>query len=88
MINREQLKAEIATAMSASANSEWRNELALAKKQQIVQIANQRGWFAVTLRYRDKWIDDLCEELCSEGKLRRQRKIVKGQYIYTPPMSL
>jgi hypothetical protein len=86
MINREQLKAEIATAMSA--NSDWRNELALAKKQQILKIANERGWFTVTLRNRDTWIVGICEELRREGKLIRQRKIVKGQYIYTPPMSL
>jgi len=59
-------------------------QLILEKKQQILRIANERGWFAVSLRYRDTWINDICLELCKDRKLKKQRKIIKGQYIYNP----
>jgi len=50
----------------------------------ILRIAESQGWFTVSLRYRDEWLQRICDKLVKEGHLTKDRKIQKGQYIYYP----
>ena len=52
--------------------------------ERIVQIARARGYFTVSLRYRDDWLRRRCAKLRKQGLLRGGRKIQGGQLTFYP----
>jgi len=54
-------------------------------KKHVLRIAESQGWFTVSLKYRDEWLQRLCDELVKQGHLTKDRRIQKGQYVYYPP---
>ena len=51
-------------------------------KDQIVQIAKSKGYFDVTLRWRDDRLRGKCFGLKKEGKLTGGRRIGRVQRFY------
>lgn len=45
--------------------------MAKLTKQEILRIAQQKGWFRTTPRWRDDQINSWCNQLVREGLLKR-----------------
>lgn len=50
----------------------------------IVGIAQRQGYFSVSLRHRDDWLRGRCMKLVKAGKLRKERGISKGHWVFCP----
>lgn len=50
----------------------------------IMGIAQRQGYFTVSLRYRDDWLRGRCGKLVKAKKLRRDRRIHKGNFVFYP----
>lgn len=53
-------------------------------KEQILEIANRKGMFSVSLRWRDDRLRKKCFDLRKEGKLTGARRIERGYYHFYP----
>lgn len=52
--------------------------------ERILQIAQSKGEFRVSLRWRDDWLRERCAKLRKDGKLRGGRRVIKGELVYYP----
>lgn len=50
--------------------------------ERIMEIARLKGFFEVSLRYRDEWLRHRCDKLVIEGRLSKERVIQDGKIIY------
>lgn len=54
--------------------------------EKILEIAQKKGYFSVSLRYRDDWLRSRCAKLKKEGKLRGGKR--EGRNIIYYPLKL
>ena len=52
--------------------------------ERILEIARKRGYFSVSLRYRDDWLRRRCVKLRKQGLLKGGHRIEHGQFVFYP----
>jgi len=52
----------------------------------VLEIIRQRGYFTVSLRWRDDALRARCLTLAKQGKLKKLPKIHNGHYVFVLPI--
>lgn len=53
-------------------------------KVQILDLVNQRGYFFVSLRYRDDTLRRKCHRMVRDGLMRKSKRIKHGGIYFLP----